>query len=97
DGRYQFQVATDADSVVGSDTVAVTGSITPRVQYVTVQPDKVVFTPGQHLNLAGRNPWIKDDTGQADQHVRADAIVEAVNNDESFVNLRTAGVRYKSS
>jgi beta-glucosidase-like glycosyl hydrolase len=96
-GHYQFQVASDASNVVGSRTVAVTGTITPRVKYVTVQPDKVVFDPGQHLNFAGRNPWIKDDTGQADQHVRADGIVEAVNNDESFVNLRTAGVRYKSS
>jgi beta-glucosidase len=97
DGTYQFQVATSSSDVVGSDTVAVTGAITPRVQYVTVQPDQVEFTPGQSLDLTGKNPWIKDDTGQADQHVPADNIVEAVNNDESFVNLANAHVTYASS
>ncbi len=97
DGTYQFRVATSASDVVGSDTVAVTGAITPRVQYVTVQPDQVEFTPGQSLDLTGKNPWIKDDTGQADQHVPADNIVEAVNNDESFVNLANAHVTYASS
>ena len=97
DGSYQFQVATGASNVVGSDTVAVSGAITPRVKYVTVQPDQVVFSPGQSLDLTGKNPWIKDDTGQADQHVPADNIVEAVNNDESFVNLARAHVTYSSS
>ena len=71
--------------------------MTPRVKYVTVQPDQVVFTPGQSLDLTGKNPWIKDDTGQAGQHVPADNIVEAVNNDESFVDLAHAHVTYASS
>jgi beta-glucosidase len=97
DGNYRFQVATSASDVVGSDIVAVTGAITPRVRYVTVQPDEVVFSPGQSLELTGKNPWIKDDTGQVDQHVPADDIVEAVNNDESFVNLGNAHVTYASS
>jgi hypothetical protein len=97
DGRYQFQVATDADHVAGASTVKVFGRITPQVKYVTVQPDQVVFQPGQHLDLTARNPWIADDTGQAGEHVPADRIVEAVNNDESFVNLRRAGVSYASS
>lgn len=97
DGTYQFQVATDSADVVGTDTVAVTGAITPRVSYVTVQPDQVEFTPGQSLDLTGKNPWIKDDTGQASQHVPADNIVEAVNNDESFVDLAHAHVTYASS
>jgi beta-glucosidase len=97
DGTYQFQVATSSSDVAGSDTVAITGAITPRVQYVTVQPDQVEFTPGQSLDLTGKNPWIKDDTGQADQHVPSDNIVEAVNNDESFVNLANAHVTYASS
>lgn len=37
--------------------MSVTGSIAPRVRHVTVQPDHVVFTPGQTLDLTGRNPW----------------------------------------
>ena len=97
DGAYRFEVATSSSDVVGSDLVTVTGAITPRVQYVTVQPDQVEFTPGQSLDLTGKNPWIKDDTGQADQHVPADNIVEAVNNDESFVNLAHAHVTYVSN
>jgi len=97
DGRYRFEVATDAAHGVGSGTVAVHGAIRPRVKYVTVQPDQVQFTPGESLDLTGKNPWIKDDTAQADQHVVADNVVEAVNNDESFVNLSKAHVRYTSS
>ncbi len=96
-GLYQFQVATNSTDVVGSATVNVTGAITPRVKYVTVQPDQAVFTPGQSLDLTGRNPWIKDDTGQASDHVPADNIVEAVNNDQSFLDLAHAHVTYASS
>jgi beta-glucosidase-like glycosyl hydrolase len=97
DGPYRFAVGTDADHIVGSGTVTVTGTLTPRTRYVTVQPDHVVFTPGQSISLTGRNPWIGDDTAQAAQHVPADHIVEAVNNDESFVDLARTPVRYHSS
>jgi beta-glucosidase-like glycosyl hydrolase len=97
DGRYQFKVGTDAAHIVGTSTVKVTGSITPKTRYVTVQPDHVVFTPGQSIDLAGKNPWIADDTAQAGQHVPADHIVEAVNNDESFVDLKHTRVKYHSS
>ena len=97
DGPYQFDVGTDASHIVGSRTVAVTGKITPRTQYVTVQPDQVVFAPGQSIDLAGKNPWIADDTAQAAQHVPADHIVEAVNDDESFVDLAHTRVSYHSS
>ncbi|MBW6439034.1 glycoside hydrolase family 3 C-terminal domain-containing protein [Actinoplanes hulinensis] len=96
-GRYRFQVATDAANVVGSDDVRIHGRITPRVSYVTVRPDRVQLTPGDTVDLAGRNPWIADDTAQAGQHVRADRVVEAVHNDESFVDLRRAKVTYRSS
>ena len=96
-GPYEFQVGTDSSHIVGASTVSVRGAITPHVQYVTVQPDQVEFTPGQGLDLTGRNPWIADDTAQAGQHVPADNIVTAVNNDESFVNLAHAHVRYRSS
>jgi hypothetical protein len=77
--------------------VSVTGAITPRVTNVTVQPDHVVFGPGQSLDLTGKNPWIKDDTAEAGQHTPADHIVEAVNNDQSFRNLSQAHVTYASS
>jgi len=99
DGRYLFQVGKNAENIVASRPVTVHGSIEPRVAYVTVQPDRVIFRPGQTLDLRGRNPWIKDDTDPAreERHATADNIVEAVNNDQSFVDLDKARVRYSSS
>ncbi len=87
DGTYNLQLATDASDVVASSPLRISGAIKQRVQYVTVQPDQVVFVPGQTVDLTGKNPWIADDTAQAAQHQSADNVVEAVNNDESFVNL----------
>ncbi len=99
DGPYQFQLATDASDVAASGTVSVTGAITPHVQYVTVQPDHVDFQPGDTLDLTGRNPWIADDTNPSleQPHAAADNIVEAVNNDQSFIDLSHAKVSYRSS
>jgi beta-glucosidase len=96
-GGYQFQVSTDAAHVAGSTTVAVTGTIKPKVKHVTVQPGQVVFAPGDTLDLTGRNPWIADDTAQAGHHRPADGIVEAANNDQSFADLSKVRVAYHSS
>ena len=97
EGSYRFGVGADAAHLAGTATVAVTGAITPRTQYVTVQPDQVVFAPGQSIDLAGKNPWIADDTAQAAQHVPADHVVEAVNTDQSFADLAHKHVVYRSS
>jgi beta-glucosidase len=99
DGSYEFFVGPDSATAGGSGTVAVHGAITPRVQYVTVQPDQVVYQAGQTLNLTGTNSWIAPDTGSAleQPHASAGNIVEAVNNDESFVNRSRARVTYSSS
>jgi beta-glucosidase len=99
DGRYQFQVGPDSASVAGSGTVTVKGAIAPQVQYVTVQPDHVVFKPGDTLDLTGKNPWIAPDTNSSleQAHASADNIVEAVNNDQAFVDLSKAKVSYASS
>jgi beta-glucosidase-like glycosyl hydrolase len=99
DGPYQFRIGPDSATVAGSGTVRVSGKITPRVQYVTVQPDQVIFKPGDSLHLTGKNRWIAPDTDAAleQPHASADNIVEAINNDESFVNLSQAKVTYASS
>ncbi|MBV9855104.1 MAG: glycoside hydrolase family 3 C-terminal domain-containing protein [Streptosporangiaceae bacterium] len=99
DGPYQFRVGPDSATVAGSGTVTVHGAITPRVRYVTVQPDQVIFQPGGTLDLTGKNPWIAPDTNPAleQPHATADNIVEAVNNDQSFAGLSGAHVRYASS
>jgi beta-glucosidase len=97
DGTYTLQLATDAADPVLSSPLRVTGAMRQRVEHVTVQPDQVVFTPGETLDLTAKNPWIADDTAQAAQHQAADGIVEAVDNDESFVDLATEHVSYSSS
>ncbi|MBV9446460.1 MAG: glycoside hydrolase family 3 C-terminal domain-containing protein [Streptosporangiaceae bacterium] len=99
DGPYQFRVGSDAATVIGSGTVAVSGAITPHIQYVTVQPDQTILKPGDTLDLTGKNPWIASDTNSAleQPHATADNIVEAVNNDQSFADLSRAHVRYSSS
>ena len=99
DGPYQFGVGANSADISGSGTVNVTGAITPQVKYVTVQPDQVVFKPGDTLDLTGKNPWVADDTNPSMEqpHATADHIVEAVNNDQSFVDLSKASVTYSSS
>jgi beta-glucosidase-like glycosyl hydrolase len=104
DGTYALQVGASSSDVRTSVNVAVSGAITPKVQYVTVQPESVVYDAGSTIDLTGKNQWIKDDTtgvGSVAQgrnmSVTADNVVEAVNNDESFVNLATAAVGYSSS
>jgi beta-glucosidase len=99
DGPYQFRVGPDSATVAGSGTVTVHGAITPQVQYVTVEPDNVIFTPGQTLDLTGTNPWIAPDTNASleQTHASADNIVEAVDNNQSFVDLSRARVSYASS
>jgi beta-glucosidase-like glycosyl hydrolase len=101
DGNYAFQVGASATDLKGTATVAVTGSLRPSVQDVTVQPDQVNYQVGQTLDLTRKNPWIKDDTDPTQEQrnlgVTADNIVEAANSDGSFVDLGKAAVSYRSS
>ncbi|WP_051939089.1 glycoside hydrolase family 3 C-terminal domain-containing protein [Phaeacidiphilus oryzae] len=102
DGTYRFMVGPDSASPAGAAEVRVGGSLTPHVQYVTVQPESVVYQAGDTIDLTGSNRWIKDDTDPAQQpgrnmSVKADHVVEAVADDGSFLNLAHARVRYSSS
>ncbi|WP_327287370.1 glycoside hydrolase family 3 C-terminal domain-containing protein [Streptomyces sp. NBC_01198] len=99
DGAYQFRVGPDSATVAGSGTARVHGAITPRVRTVTVQPDQVVFTAGDTLDLTGKDPWIAPDTDATleQEHAAADHIVEAADNDQSFADLSRAHVTYRSS
>ncbi|MFI0944106.1 glycoside hydrolase family 3 C-terminal domain-containing protein [Streptomyces sp. NPDC021020] len=100
-GGYRFSVGPDSAHPAGSTKVKITGSLTPKVQTVTVQPENVVLDAGATFSLAGRNRWIADDTDhtreQRDTSITADGVVEAVNNDQSFVDLSKTKVRYASS
>ncbi|MFJ2959606.1 glycoside hydrolase family 3 C-terminal domain-containing protein [Streptomyces sp. NPDC087270] len=100
-GRYQFQVAADSSHVAGTANVRISGRLTPKVQTVTVQPENVVYNAGDTFSLTGKNQWIKDDTDhskeQRDTSITADNVVEALNNDQSFADLKHTGVSYRSS
>ncbi len=99
DGPYEFKVGADSAHLQASPRVTVAGTLSPHVQYVTVQPDQVIFRPGQTLELTGKNPWIKPDTDPSleQRHAPADNIVEAVDNNQSFVNLAHAKVSYSTT
>jgi beta-glucosidase len=100
-GNYDLRIATDATHAVSTQSVAVTGALTPKVTGVTVQPESVEYQVGQSVDLTGKNRWIADDTVAANEHrnlaVTGDSVVEAVDNDGSFANLATADVSYRSS
>ncbi|MFF6960832.1 glycoside hydrolase family 3 C-terminal domain-containing protein [Streptomyces sp. NPDC008317] len=100
-GTYAFRLGPDSAHPAGTANVRISGTLTPKVRYVTVQPESVVHDAGQTFSLTGKNKWIKDDTNpakeQRDLSVTADDVVEAVNNDQSFVDLSTAKVTYRSS
>ena len=102
DGTYRFEAGPDSATTAGSARVTVHGSLTPHVKYVTVQPEAVVHSAGDTVDLTARNQWIKDDTDPTAQPgrnlgVTADHIVEAVNDDGSFLDLSRTKVRYTSS
>ena len=80
-----------ARDVAGAGDRRSPARITPQGRSTSpCSPTRSCSAPGDTLDLTGKNPWIADDTAQADQHVAADNIVEAVNNDQSFVDLRKA-------
>ncbi|HEY0807566.1 MAG TPA: glycoside hydrolase family 3 C-terminal domain-containing protein, partial [Pseudonocardiaceae bacterium] len=102
DGTWNFQVGSSSAAIAATRQVNVTGAITPQVKYVTVQPEGVIYQAGQSIDLTGKNQWLKDDTNVSEQPDRnfaitADNIVQAANNDQSFVNLAGANVTYASS
>ena len=100
DGPYQFQLGYDSSNIAATQTVNVSGALTPTVKYVTVQPQNLIYKPGDTIDLTGKNQWIADDTNhsleQRNLAVTADNVIEAVNSDGSFVTLSTAHVTYSS-
>jgi hypothetical protein len=100
-GTYRFEVGPDSATAAASPAVRVTGRLTPKTRYVTVRPEAVSYKVGDTIDLTGKNRWIQDDTDHAREKrnlsVTADDIVEAVKDDQSFVDLRHATVRYRST
>lgn len=98
-GTYQFQIGYNSRNIAASEPVNIQGTLTPKVTYVTVELPKLIYHTGETINLRGKNKWIKSDvnTALAQPHPVADHIIEAVRNNDSFLNLRNANVHYSSN
>ncbi|WP_211192373.1 ricin-type beta-trefoil lectin domain protein [Actinoplanes sp. TBRC 11911] len=100
-GAYALRLGTDAATTSSSTTVTVTGTLTPKVKTVTVNPGQIVANAGDKIDLRGNNPWLADDTDPAKEHrtvqPAADDIVTATATDESFVDLSKTAATYASS
>lgn len=97
-GNYGFELGYNSAFIADSENASVHGEITPKVKYVTVQPQKLVYKVGETIDLNGTNKWIKSDINENREqpHAKADHIVEAVYNNGSFVNLANAEVKFRS-
>ncbi|MGF7231812.1 glycoside hydrolase family 3 C-terminal domain-containing protein [Arachidicoccus sp.] len=98
-GAYQFEVGYNSRDIAASKEVDIEGTLSPKITYVTLQPERLIYHSGETIDLKGKNKWIKSDINatQEDPHATADNIVEAVNNDGSFVNLSNTHIEYQSS
>lgn len=97
-GNYQFQLGKDSRDITDTQTVNIQGALTPKVIHVTIEPEDLVYKTGDKLNLKGKNKWIESDVTSARQGdiPDADHIIEAVNNDGSFLDLSQAKIDYQS-
>ncbi|WP_165953128.1 glycoside hydrolase family 3 C-terminal domain-containing protein [Pedobacter changchengzhani] len=97
-GSYNFQVGYNAKDIADSVAVDVKGDLNPKVAHVTVAPEDLVYKEGETIDLKAKNKWIKSTVNIAleDNHTIADNLVEAVNNDGSFVDISKANVKYSS-
>jgi beta-glucosidase-like glycosyl hydrolase len=98
-GEYDFQIAYNSRDIADSMAVNIQGEWMPKIVHVTLQPEKLVYHVGETINLNGKNQWIKSDIDPAREegHAPADNILEAVNNDGSFVNLANDRIKYQSN
>jgi beta-glucosidase len=98
-GNYGFEIGYNASDITDSEPVSIHGKRVPKVKYVTVQPQKLIYNVGETFNMNGKNKWLKGDINENREqpHARADHIVEAVYNNGSFVHLANAQVQYSSN
>lgn len=98
-GVYGFQIGYDSRHIADSVTVAIQGDLTPKIVHVTLEPEKLIYHVGETINLKDKNKWIESDINMAreERHAVADRILEAVNNDGSFVDLSKVRIHYQSN
>ncbi|MGC9150987.1 MAG: glycoside hydrolase family 3 C-terminal domain-containing protein [Microbacter sp.] len=98
-GNYQIQIAYNSSDVAESKTIKVEGELTPKIVHVTLLPEKLIYQVGEKFYLKNKNKWIESDVTPAreERHAVADRMLEAVNNDGSFVDLSKVKVHYQTN
>lgn len=98
-GDYQIQIAYNSNYVAESKDFTIHGALTPKIVHVTLLPEKLIYHIGETVRLNDKNQWIQSDVNMAreEQHAVADRILEAVNNDGSFVDLAKVAIHYQSN
>ncbi|MBB3188101.1 glycoside hydrolase family 3 C-terminal domain-containing protein [Microbacter margulisiae] len=98
-GAYQIQLGYNSQDIASSNDVNIQGELTSQIEHVTLQPEQLVYPIGATVNLMDKNKWIESDIIKAreERHAVADRILEAVNNDGSFVDLSKVHIHYQSN
>jgi len=94
-GRWQFRIGRDAQQVVSSLAVQVSGAIPRTIATVTLAPEQLMLTPGQTVNLRARNRWL-DGLAPTQYQSEGDTIISAVRRDGTFVNPAGIPMRFAS-
>jgi hypothetical protein len=95
-GRWTFEVSGSAGERLHVLPVRITGRIARTVRHLTVQPPKSTLKVGEALSLRGKNRWLQG-LGPVGTPARAADIITAVRQDDTFVDLSHAPLRFTSS
>ncbi|MFL5782249.1 MAG: glycoside hydrolase family 3 C-terminal domain-containing protein [Thermoleophilaceae bacterium] len=95
-GRWTFEVSGSAGERLHQLPVRITGRIARTVRHLTVQPPKSTLKVGEALSLRAKNHWLQG-LGPVGTPARAADIITAVRQDDTFVDLSHAPLRFTSS
>lgn len=95
-GTWTFEVSRSAGDVARRLPVRMSGGIDRSIRHLTAQAPKSTLKVGDTLNLRGTNRWLQG-LGPTGTDPRTQNIVTAVREDDSFVDLGKAKLRYRSS
>ena len=95
-GRWRFRIAKSSAQIAKSLAVRVTGSIPRTIKTVSVTPPLLALSPGERLNLRGRNPWL-DGIAPTRYQGQGDTIIGLVRRDDSFVDPRKVRLTFDSN
>ncbi len=95
-GIWRFRLGRSSRDFVRTFRVRITGSIPRTISTVTVAPPTLALSPGEKLDLRGRNPWL-DGLAPAQYQGVGDTIISAVRRDDSFVDLTHVQMQFRSN